>query len=252
MTLTPVTPLHVYGKRWAGPERALPRADTANLPILPTVDPRGEMPPVFDQGRLGSCTANATAGCFQYDSIVDGHDCGPLSRLWIYYWERALEGTLGQGDTGAIGHDAFRVARHGIPPESTWPYNIDTFQDRPGADEPRAYYLRKPVAAPAQSQTAVKQVLSNRQTIAFGFTVYESFEGQWEQPGVMPVPQPGEQVLGGHEILAVGYLADWPEYVLCRNSWGAQWGLGGYFLFPWSIFLDHNQVQDLRTIVRPA
>ena len=167
---------HYYGWKKALPGVRLPHADTAGLTILPEVDPRAEMPPVFDQGQLGSCTANATAACFQYDSIVDGKDCGELARLWIYYWERSIEGSLGQGDTGAMGHDAFTVAKHGIPDETLWPYDITTFQDKPSADFPRAYTLKKPVHAPAQSQTAVQQVLSNRQTIAFGFTVYESFE----------------------------------------------------------------------------
>lgn len=258
-TSGPYVAKHVYGKRWPGPSQRFPRADTTGLPILPEVDPRGEMPPVFDQGQLGSCTANATAGLFQYDAIVDGHDCGLLARLWIYYFERSLEGTLGQGDTGAVGHDAFIVAKHGIPAETDWPYDISTFQNKPSADLPRAYNLKKPVASPAQSWTACQQVFSNKQTIAFGFTVYESFEGsELASTGIMPMPQPDEQVLGGHEIDAVGYLKSEPNYVLCRNSWGSeetdgvQWGLNGsgYFLMPLAFFLDANQVSDLRTIVR--
>lgn len=251
---------HVYGKRWPGPHMKLPPADTTGLAIATQVDPRPQMPPIFDQGQLGSCTANTTAGCFQYDAIQDGKDCGLLARLWIYYFERSLEGTLGQGDTGAIGHDAFTVAKHGIPPETDWPYDISTFQNKPSADEPRAYTLSRAVHAPVQTKTAVQQVLSNGQTIAFGFTVYQSFESeQVAQTGIMPVPQPGEQVLGGHEVLAVGYLEDQPDYVLCRNSWGSvqtdgvEWGLDGgdgYFLFPWSCFLDSSMTSDFRTIVR--
>jgi C1A family cysteine protease len=254
---TPVQarPKHVYGWRPSLPGVRLPHADTSGLKILPEVDPRKQMPPVFDQGQLGSCTANATAACFQYDSILNGKDCGELARLWIYYFERAIEGSLGQGDTGAMGHDAFTVAKHGIPDETAWPYDIRKFEVKPPASFPRAYTLKKPVHAPAQSQTAVKQVLSNKQTIAFGFSVPESFEAQWDQPGVMPMPQPGEQILGGHEILAVGYLASESGYVMCRNSWGgpnAGLDVTGYFLMPWAFFLDQNQVQDLRTIVRPA
>lgn len=240
---------HVYGKRWPGPHQRFPHADTTGLQIRPEVDPRPNMPPVFNQGALGSCTANATAACFQYDAIQDGHDCGRLSRLWIYYFERELEHSLGRGDVGAIGHDAFRVARHGIPDEKLWPYDITRFEDRP-PNEPRAYRLTKPVHAPAQSQTALKQVLSNGQTAAFGFVVFESFESQHvAQTGVVPIPGPGERALGNHEMLLVGYLKNEPHYALVRNSWG-DWGLGGYCLFPWAYLLDRNLCSDFRTIVR--
>jgi hypothetical protein len=38
---------------------------------------------VVDQGKLGSCTANATAAAFEYDAMLDAQFTGPLSRLWI-------------------------------------------------------------------------------------------------------------------------------------------------------------------------
>jgi C1A family cysteine protease len=242
---------HVYGWRRPLPGLTYPGADTGGLQVAAEVDPRKHMPPVFDQGQLGSCTANATAGCFQYDAILDGHDCGELSRLWIYYFERAIEGTLSQGDCGAMGHDAFTVAKKGIPDESKWPYVISKFEAKPPAAEPRAYKLSKTVKAVPQLETSIKQVLSNKQTVAFGFTVYESFEDTWREPGVMPVPEPSESVLGGHEVLIVGYLKSHPHHALVRNSWGSGWGLGGYFLFPWKVLLDPNMASDFRTIVRP-
>lgn len=256
--LLPPPTKHRYGWRRPLPGRAaldlLPHADTAGMPILSEVDPRGQMPPVFDQGQLGSCTANATAACFQYDAIQDGHDCGELSRRWIYHFEKAIEGTLGQGDTGAVGHDAFKVAEHGIPDESLWPYSedIDAVEETPPNVEPRAYRLEKLVAAVPQREDAFKQVLSSGQTIPFGFTVYASFEEEWPELGVMPAPDPREEVLGGHEVLLCGYLEEYPDHFLVRNSWGSGWGLGGYFMFPAATLLDASMASDFRTIRRSA
>lgn len=235
-----------------------PTADHSGLTILDEVDPRDQLPPVFDQGQLGSCTSNATAGCFQYDAIVDGKDCGPLSRLWIYYMERKLEGDLGKGDTGAIGSDAFTVAAmSGICAEADWPYDISTFQGpvpETAYQDERHYVLSKPHRSVAPTVEAMKAVLSNRQTIAFGFSVYSSFESEETMStGIVPMPNPdAEQLLGGHEVLLVGYLKDQPDYGLVRNSWGTGVGIAGYFLFPWKLLTSRSLAGDWTTITRPA
>jgi C1A family cysteine protease len=239
-------------------------ADTWGIHLRTEVDPRADLPPVFDQGQLGSCTANATAAAFQYDAMLDGNLSGPLARLWIYYQERKLEGTLGQGDTGARGSDAFKVATQiGIPAEINWPYDITTFAGPPPQRATRDegfYRLTKPYATPLLTKHSFKQIFSNQQTISFGFDVYESFESSTvAKTGIVPNPKPNEEILGGHEVLAVGYLKSEPDYVLVRNSWGCRhtgvkgWGINGsgYFLMPWRMILNPDICGDWTTIVRP-
>lgn len=260
---------HRLRKHFGGWLRSLPDprrlvADTFGIPLRTEVDPRSELPPVFDQGQLGSCTANAAAAAFQYDASLDGNLTGPLSRLWIYYQERSLEGVLGEGDTGARGSDAFAVAsKIGIPAETRWPYDVATFQGPPpqrAVRDENFYRLTKCYATPPLSKHSFKQVFSNQQTIAFGFVVYESFESSAvAKSGIVPMPKHGEEILGGHEVLAVGYLKSEPDYVLVRNSWGSRktggrgWGIGGsgYFLMPWRMILDPALCGDWTTIVRP-
>jgi C1A family cysteine protease len=246
-----------YGWKPSLPDHRDLVADTTGIDPLPEVDPRPQMPEPFDQGQLGSCTGNAVAGAIQYDAILDGTDAqlGTPSRLFIYYCERMIEGTLGEGDTGAFGRDGFKAAhRYGTPPETDWPYDISKYADDPPQTvwaDASAYKLAKPYKSVPRSVTQFKLVLSNRQTIAFGFSVYESFESEdVRRTGVVPMPNPSEQHLGGHEVLAVGYLASEPNYVLVRNSWGADWGMSGYFLMPWQYLLSTDLASDFRTIVR--
>src|SRR5689334_19544195 len=77
--------------------------------LPPAVDLRRQMPPVYDQGRIGSCTANAIAAVVQYERAKDGEspDFVP-SRLFIYYNERALEHTV-NFDAGARLRDGIKT-----------------------------------------------------------------------------------------------------------------------------------------------
>jgi C1A family cysteine protease len=69
--------------------------------------------------------------------------------------------------------------------------------------------------------------------VAIGITVYSSFESpQVAETGIVPIPHFGEQVLGGHAVLAVGYDDD-KQWIIFRNSWGESWGDKGYGYLPY-------------------
>lgn len=253
---------HFFGWHPSLPDLRNQASDVAGLSILDEVDPRGEMPDCYDQGQLGSCTGNALAGAKEYNDILDGCHTGTPSRLFIYYGEREIEGTI-ETDAGAFGHDGFKVMRKvGVPAEDLWPYDISRFTEKPPEAAFEAAGLERigrythpglgDVPTSVRERT-LRAVLSNRQTVAFGFTVYESFESlEVERTGRVPYPKAGEKVLGGHEVLMVGFLQDEPQYALCRNSWGTDWGIGGYFLMPWQMILDRRITDDFRTLWRPA
>jgi len=242
----------VYGWRPSLPDHRDLKFDHTSVPILDEVDPREDpmMPVVYDQGQLGSCTANAVAACLQYNhGVVYGRKARRPSRLDIYYGERELEGSLGRGDTGAFGRDGFKFAQQtGYLLERKWPYDISQYAVTP--PDGTRIKLEQQYAAVPQVEDSIKAALSNRQTVAFGFTVYDSFESaKTAETGVVSMPSKSESVLGGHEVLAVGYLEAQPDYVLCRNSWGTGWGLAGYFLMPWDYILNPDLASDHRTIL---
>src|SRR6516225_335563 len=91
--------------------------------VPPAVDLRPHCPAVYDQGQLGSCTANAIGGALEFDRKKQGLPDFIPSRLFIYYNERVMEGTVGS-DAGAQIRDGIKsIASQGDCPESEWPYD---------------------------------------------------------------------------------------------------------------------------------
>jgi C1A family cysteine protease len=228
---------HVRGFGW---RRQLPDARDklymARLKDLPPVeyDLRPSMPAVYDQGQLGSCTGNAVAAAMEYERDRQGLSDFVPSRLFIYYNERALEGTV-SSDSGAVIRDGIKVVnREGVCPETLWPYDIGVFTVKP----PKRCYVAatkdKAVQYEAiQTLLDLKDAIASNLPVVFGFTVYQSFESQSvAQTGVMPMPKPGEATVGGHAVVAVGY-SDPKSHVIVRNSWGSSWGDHGYFYMPY-------------------
>jgi len=218
--------------------------------LPPSVDLRSECPPVYDQGQLGSCTANGIAGAIQFDQGKQGVKDFTPSRLFIYYNERVIEGTVSQ-DSGAQVRDGIKsVATLGAPPETDWPYNVQEVAVKPPAN---AYSDAKQdlvtsYARVAQNLTQMQGCLAGGYPFVFGFTVYDSFESDTvAQTGVVPMPASGETSLGGHCVLAVGY-DDTQRMFIIRNSWGPDWGLKGYCLMPYEYLLQASLASDFWTI----
>lgn len=238
-----------------------PQITLAALP--PSADLRSGCPPVYDQGQIGSCTANAIGAAFEFEVNKQGLSDFMPSRLFIYYNERAMEGHTGT-DSGAQIRDGVKsVATLGVCAETDWPYNDTPAESDGGPFPPGDPAGEKP------PDPCYKDALSNRATtysrvvqnldqlrgclaagypFVFGFTVYESFESQEvAKTGVVPMPAPGEQVLGGHAVMAVGY-DDSAQTFLVRNSWGTGWGQDGYFTMPYAYLTTQALSSDFWTI----
>lgn len=221
------------------------------LNSLPSsVDLRPHDSPIYDQGRLGSCTGNAIGGMFQFVNKKDaGQDFIP-SRLFIYYGERKIEHTIYR-DSGAHLRNGMKViAKSGVCDEAVWPYDISKFTEKPSdvafteaLEHQAVTYMRI-----VHSLTAMKQCLADGYPFVFGFTVYESFETDVvSSTGVMPMPTKSESMLGGHAVMAVGY-DDAKKVLIVRNSWGSEWGDKGYFYMPYAYVQNRNLTNDFWTL----
>jgi C1A family cysteine protease len=221
-----------------------------SLSLAPTkIDLRLNCPPIYDQGNLGSCTANALAFAYQFDELKQNTKSKFIpSRLFTYYDERVIEGTV-PFDSGAEIRDGIKsINTTGVCEESLWPYDTSKFTVKPlpicftNATKCKSvlyHYVE-------QNIVALKTPLLSGYPIVFGFNVFESFESDaLTTTGIMHMPAKAEQVIGGHAVAIVGYDDDFvidgvKGAFIIRNSWGALWGLKGYFYMPYNFILTGN------------
>jgi len=218
---------------------------------------------IYDQGRIGSCTANALAGAVQYDRLKNQQSPGFVpSRLFIYYNERVIEGDPAL-DGGAQLRDGIKTLhRKGVCPETEW-----TYDDTPAATEGRPFPVgSKPATHPPQScyNDAVNYVITSyhrvMQTLSqfqgclasgfpfvLGFSVFASWYEQDPKPAIISLPTGNDTMVGGHAVLCVGY--DNAKHLLkIRNSWGAGAGDNGYFYMPYSYLTNSQLASDFWVI----
>jgi C1A family cysteine protease len=214
-------------------------------------DLRPFCPAVEDQGELGSCTAHALTGALEVLEKKDGLPVVQMSRLFVYYNERAIEHTVSQ-DSGAMIRDGIKaLVKQGCCSESKWPYDISKFKKKPstvcyndGSDHQVTSYQR------IDTLDQMRACLADGFPFVFGFTVYESFESQTvAKTGKMIMPGTRERTLGGHAVLAVGF-DDKQKRIIVRNSWGPDWGMKGYFTMPYAYVESRDLSDDFWTIRR--
>ena len=217
-------------------------ASLEEVQVPSSIDLRNKfMPEVYDQGHLGSCTANAVLGAFCYDNNKQSLPIFDGSRLFLYWNSRYIEGTVNQ-DSGATLRDTIKVTNKiGVCPEIDFPYDIGKFAERPiqkdftdAAKHKNTNYMRVIIDV-----DQFKKVLNDGFPVIFGFSVRNSFF-QTSETGIMPIPDSDEAIIGGHAVVAIGYDNS-KDAFLVRNSWNANWGpMGGYFWMPYSFITDEN------------
>ena len=217
----------------------------AKLPM--TIDLRKKMPPIYDQGDLGSCTANALCALI---SFLDPNIIG--SRLFLYYNERAMIGTTNI-DSGAYIHDGVNsLVISGICPENNWPYNISQFAVKPS---PICYtkaldHQALVVKNIKNDLLSIKNALNSGYPIVLGILVYASFETPTvAKTGVVQMPKKNDILLGGHAVCCVGYKENTKQFIM-RNSWGTSWGEKGYFYLPYNYLTSNKLTSDLWCITK--
>jgi C1A family cysteine protease len=206
-----------------------------------------------------NCTGQAWVGLMEWHENFMGRGGKAfqnLSRLFVYYNERELEGTINEDAGAELRSGAKALATWGVCYEKSWPYNIDTFTQKPspicyqdGAiHKINSYYS-------ISTFNHLKMCLANNLPVVFGFMVYSSFDSDVvAKTGIASMPDiKNEELLGGHAAMIVGYN-NYEKRFLVRNSWGKNWGLkginAGYFTLPYDYVANPNLASDFWTVVR--
>ena len=204
------------------------RTTATTLAGLPQRCTLAHLPPVYDQGQVGSCTANALAAAVEILQGRAGYPQQRPDRVALYYRERQAEGTAGE-DAGAMLGDGVAALRIGYEAEqhypATWGPAWTARPPRRADDAPRVVNAE----ALAIDTPSIAYELAEGHPVAVGLSITEA----WETLRGGTLPAPAGAVIGGHALLLVGYdQADgtW----LVRNSWGTAWGDGGYARLPWA------------------
>lgn len=242
-----------YGWKRQTPDRRDKRAWLPTPKFTPVVDLVPKCPPVYNQGDLGSCTANAIAFAYEFDEInqekID--EVFIPSRLFIYYNEREMEGNVSTDSGASLRNGIKSINKIGVCPSALWPYDIENFSEKPTQncyEDAKCHRAVHYVAVPQRLDQIRSCLQVWERPIVFGFMVYESFESEEvAKSGVMSMPKPEEKILGGHAVAIVGY-DDYREMVKVRNSWGENWGDKGHFWMPYKFLLDPEKCGDFWVI----
>jgi len=202
---------------------------------------------VENQARLNSCTANATVGAMEILERKQGMEQVDLSRLFVYYNTRVLDGSVDK-DVGSYISNAMRAVKaKGACLESIWQYALGAVFALP-SDAAYADGMNRQAVEYARvvQGAGVLQALNGGLPVVYGMMLRESFE-RTRGDGLVPVPAAGEPATGGHAMLIVGYDLDERTY-LVRNSWGEGWGDGGYCRIPFVMVDDSRMSWDFWVI----
>lgn len=206
---------------------------------VPTVaDCFDYMPPVYDQGEVGDCTANA--GIAMHRAVRKRYGMPDIDFSRLYLYARTRKEVMGldlDEDSGATITDmVMALERYGACSEGTWSsadpgerFNLDP---TPEADAEAKKHEALPTRTYALSTVEWAQAsIGLGFPVVLGFDVPEHFETDTAETGQLRVPEPGERFVGGHAVTAYGVDAKHDNgdgtigALVIRNSWGGGFGL---------------------------
>jgi hypothetical protein len=191
------------------------------------------LPPVLDQGQLGSCAANA--GCGALEIILNNEgSLKLLSRLHLYWIARALDGSLGIDAGTYIRSIVQQMHRIGVCLEDLWPYlSPETnflvpppLEADVRASENRISGYYKIATTGTQRLSDIATAIRANHPVIFGTQVGKAF---FNTDGKSPIVMDPNDTEGGHATCLMGVQSIAGRLSFRdKNSWSTAWADGGY------------------------
>ena len=221
----------------------------------PVADLRKYVVLVYQQEKSESCTANALCAAFALNlkkqelTLNEDFIYFNPSRLFLYYNTRKYAKSHDE-DSGASLRNAIKALnRKGVCYESDWPYDLSMSHVEPPL---RCYAIAKDnnlckYERLKQDINQFRACLKEESPFVFGFKLFDSFNCPANKKyGLMPMPTQEERRLelkSLHAVVAVGYN-EHKRHIIVLNSWGKDWGDGGYFYMPYAFIVDPHLCHD--------
>jgi len=219
---------------------------------LPSSFQLPSLPPILDQGDLGSCTANSSSNALRFLLKKNNLNVFQPSRLYIYWFTRFIEGNTNSDSGASLRNTLKSISKYGACHENLWAYNISQFKTKPNAPsqtDAKKHASKFQYLAVKQNLDIIKNAICQGFPIVLGFLVFNSFmSNKVTATGIVPMPDPNkEKMLGGHAVLLVSY-DDSKRLFGFMNSWGPNWGNKGFFYLPYDYVLSPNLAFDMWAI----
>lgn len=217
-------------------------------------------PLAFDQGPVGSCTANAICHAYKIAiaTATEPRKEDPIepSRLYLYYKERMADTPV--TDSGADAEDGLRwLCDSGVCTEAEWPYVIRNTNSCPPMECDKSAACHRISGYFDVDPADLRAALLANHAVVFCCFVYRSFMSVTVGgTGIVPMPtavhpqdpnDPIDPCEGAHCMVIVGY-DDRAETFLVLNSWGTQWGQRGFCTMPYDYITSSRFAWEFRAI----
>lgn len=233
-------------------DHVLKFARTPDPKYLPkTSDLRSNFGDILNQSTLGASAIHAVAYNVRFVvQKINKKLTSTPSRLYLYWYARKEASLPTDLDTGVSIRDAFKaVTHHGICPEMMMPYDVNAFTQEPSRDcqdasnkFPKIEYMTVDQTGPA-----IKKCLKDGYPINFACVLFNGFMTEnVAKTGEVPMPEEDQARCGCQALTIVGH-DDSKDIFIVANSWGSDWGDGGFCKMPYAYILDHRYASDFWT-----
>uniref|UniRef100_A0A670K807 Cathepsin L n=1 Tax=Podarcis muralis TaxID=64176 RepID=A0A670K807_PODMU len=200
------------------------KSDYPSLPSSVDWRSKGYVTPVKDQGSCGSCWAFSATGA------LEGYLARTTGRLVSLSEQNLVDCSWKQGNQGCNGgwpSWAFQYVmdNHGLDSEQSYPYvGQDLACTYKSAD--LAVRINGYVDIPSNDEAALQEAVATYGPVTVAL---DASDFHFYSSGVFDYPNCGTSL--NHAVLAVGYgTQNGTPYWIIKNSWGPNWGEGGYIL----------------------